>query len=175
MKNYRYFNFRSFTAQAVQDDGLFDELFGFFYREINRERMQDAACNPGRPFVRVGFGCKDPVVNREVFERTLYGLKPLMEEGLVVIGRSIQRKKKTSFGFIELDDCDRPIEEMIADVRKDYDTPSDSSLYTELDNVGVNWSVQATTKGWAWANELMDSIPKEIFDAEDDDYFGKGV
>lgn len=159
---------------TVLDDGLFDELYSFFYREMENERVHaNSQAIGSASSVRIGWWNEDQRVDREVFERTLLGLTPLMEEGLVEIGVVTQRIRRTSFGFCEIDHPRRPISETLAAIRKDYDERGGEGEANGHNDVGVVWNVQATTAGWEWANKLMSSIPMDVFNKEQGDFYGE--
>jgi len=86
-------------------------------------------------------------------EKSLQELLLLMEEGLVVIGDHNDFIEKTSYGYFAITVPKGTIYDAIQAAREDFAKDKDGSFEWV-------WMIQATTKGWEWANRqiaLMDN------------------
>jgi hypothetical protein len=99
------------------------------------------------------------------FEKSLQELLVLMEEGLIVIGKG-DSGEKTSFGHKARKVPDGTIYDAIQAARDDF--AKDKDGWFEW-----SWMIQATTKGWEWANRIDREIPTEEFRKECADFYGE--
>ena len=99
------------------------------------------------------------------FEKSLQELLVLMEEGLIVIGKG-DSGEKTSFGHKARKVPEGTIYDAIQAARDDF--AKDKDGWFEW-----SWMIQATTKGWEWANRIDREIPTEEFRKEWADFYGE--
>ena len=97
------------------------------------------------------------------FEKSLQELLLLMEEGLIVIGKG-DSGEKTSFGHKARKVPEGTIYDAIQAARDDF--AKDTDGWFEW-----TWMIQATTKGWEWANHIDREIPTEEFRKEWADFY----
>jgi hypothetical protein len=172
MKNYKYFTFRNFVAvNVIEGDMHFVDSIGFWRRAKILE-IQQAGLD-GHP-VEGGFTL--PLSNADLrllrekitpaaFEKSLQELLVLMEEGLIVIGKG-DSGEKSSFGHKARKVPDGTIYDAIQAARDDF--AKDKDGWFEW-----SWMIQATTKGWEWANRIDREIPTEEFRKEWADFYGE--
>ncbi|PAW83861.1 MAG: hypothetical protein B9S29_04815 [Opitutia bacterium Tous-C2FEB] len=172
MKNYKYFTFRNFVALNVIDDMHFVDSIGFWRRAKILE-IQQAGLD-GRP---IEFGFAFPLSNADLqllrekitpaaFEKSLQELLPLMEEGLIVIGQGGDFIKKTSYGYFAITVPEGNIYDAIQAARDDFAKDKDGDFQW-------HWMIQATTKGWEWANRQIAEMDNAEYHKEQDDFFGE--
>jgi hypothetical protein len=172
MKNYKYFTFRNFVAvNVIEGDMHFVDSIGFWRRAKILE-IQQAGLD-GHP-IEGGFTL--PLSNADLrllreritpvaFEKSLQELLLLMEEGLIVIGKG-DSGEKTSFGHKARKVPEGTIYDAIQAARDDF--AKDTDGWFEW-----TWMIQATTKGWEWANRIDREIPTEEFRKEWGDFYGE--
>jgi hypothetical protein len=172
MKNYKYFTFRNFVAvNVIEGDMHFVDSIGFWRRAKILE-IQQAGLD-GHP-IEGGFTL--PLSNADLrllreritpvaFEKSLQELLLLMEEGLIVIGKG-DSGEKTSFGHKARKVPEGTIYDAIQAARDDF--AKDTDGWFEW-----TWMIQATTKGWEWANRIDREIPTEEFRKEWADFYGE--
>jgi hypothetical protein len=172
MKNYKYFTFQNFVAvNVIEGDMHFVDSIGFWRRAKILE-IQQAGLD-GHP-VEGGFTL--PLSNADLrllrekitpaaFEKSLQELLVLMEEGLIVIGKG-DSGEKTSFGHKARKVPEGTIYDAIQAARDDF--AKDKDGWFEW-----SWMIQATTKGWEWANRIDREIPTEEFRKEWADFYGE--
>jgi len=172
MKNYRYFTFRNFVAlNVIEGDMHFVDPIGFWRRAKILEIQQ--ACLDGRP---VEFGLAFPLSKADLrllreritpaaVEKSLQELLLLMEEGLIVIGKG-DSGGKTSFGHRERKVPEGTIYDAIQAAREDFAKDKD-------DICQWSWMIQATTKGWEWANRQIVEMDNAEYHKEQADFFGE--
>jgi hypothetical protein len=173
MKNYKYFTFRNFVAvNVIEGDMHFVDSIGFWRRAKILE-IQQAGLD-GHP-IEGGFTL--PLSNADLrllreritpvaFEKSLHELLLLMEEGLIVIGDRNDFIEKTSYGHFAITVPEGTICDAIQAARDDFAKDKD-------DICQWSWMIQATTKGWEWANRIAREIPTEEFLKEDADFYGE--
>ena len=98
-------------------------------------------------------------------EKSLQELEPLMEEGLIVIGEH-ESQRRTSFGHRALISPAGNACDVIEAAREAFAKDKD-------DICQWSWMIQATTKGWEWANRIDREIPTEEFRKERADFYGE--
>ncbi|MEY3828592.1 MAG: hypothetical protein RL636_293 [Verrucomicrobiota bacterium] len=91
-----------------------------------------------------------------------------MEEGLIVIGDRNDFIEKTSYGHFAITVPEGTIYDAIQAARDDFAKDKD-------DICQWSWMIQATTKGWEWANRIAREIPTEEFLKEDADFFVNNI
>jgi hypothetical protein len=172
MKNYKYFTFRNFVAvNVVEGDMHFVDSIGFWRRAKILE-IQQAGLD-GHP---IEGGFTFPLSNADLrllreritpaaFEKSLQELEPLMEEGLIVIGED-ESQRRTSFGHRALISPEGNACDVIKAAREAFAKDKD-------DICQWSWMIQATTKGWEWANSIDREIPTEEFRKEWADFYGE--
>ncbi len=96
-------------------------------------------------------------------EKSLQELLLLMEEGLIVIGKG-DSGEKTSFGHKARKVPMGTIYDAIQSARDDFAKDKD-------DICQWSWMVQATTKGWDWANCQIAEMDNAEYHRERDDFF----
>jgi len=172
MKNYKHFTFRNFVAvNVIEGDMHFVDPMSF-WKQAKILEIQEAGLE-GRP-VEGGFTL--PLSNADLrllreritpaaVEKSLQELLLLMEEGLIVIGKG-DSGEKTSFGHKARKVPEGSINDTIQAVRDDF--ANDKDGWFEW-----NWMIQATTKGWEWANRIDREIPTEEFRKEWGDFYGE--
>jgi hypothetical protein len=175
MKNYKYFTFRNYVAlNVVEGDMHFVDSIGFWRRAKILE-IQQAGLD-GHP-IEGGFTL--PLSNADLrllreritpvaFEKSLQELLLLMEEGLIVIGDRNDFIEKTSYGHFAITVPEGAIYDAIQAARDDFAKDKD-------DICQWSWMIQATTKGWEWANRIAREIPTEEFLKEDADFFVNNI
>jgi hypothetical protein len=175
MKNYKYFTFRNYVAlNVVEGDMHFVDSIGFWRRAKILE-IQQAGLD-GHP-IEGGFTL--PLSNADLrllreritpvaFEKSLQELLLLMEEGLIVIGDRNDFIEKTSYGHFAITVPEGTIYDAIQAARDDFAKDKD-------DICQWSWMIQATTKGWEWANRIAREIPTEEFLKEDADFFVNNI
>ncbi|MCE2683685.1 MAG: hypothetical protein LW857_00665 [Verrucomicrobiae bacterium] len=172
MKNYRHFTFRNFVAlNVVEGDMHFVDPIGFWRRAKILE-IQQAGLD-GSP---VEFGFTFPLSNADLrllrekitpaaVEKSLQELLLLMEEGLIVIGKG-DSGEKTSFGHRARKVPEGTIYDAIQAARDDFAKDKDGWLEW-------TWMIQATTKGWEWANRQIVEMDNAEYHKERADFFGE--
>lgn len=172
MKNYKYFTFRNFVALNVIDGDMnFVDPIDF-WKQAKILEIQQAGLD-GRP---VEGGFTFPLSNADLrllraritpaaFEKSLLELLLLMEEGLIVIGKG-DSAEKTSYGHTARKVPEGTIYDAIQAARDDF--AKDKDGWSEWD-----WMIQATTKGWDWANSQIAVMDNEEYQKEEDDFYGK--
>lgn len=100
-------------------------------------------------------------------EKSLQELEPLMEEGLIVIGGH-ESQRRTSFGHRALISPAGNACDVIEAAREAFAKDTD-------DICQWSWMIQATTKGWEWANHRAAEIDHVEYRRERDDFFGAKV
>ena len=172
MKNYRHFTFRNFVAlNVVEGDMHFVDPIGFWRRAKILE-IQQAGLD-GSP---VEFGFTFPLSNADLrllrekitpaaVEKSLQELLLLMEEGLIVIGKG-DSGEKTSFGHRARKVPEGTIYDAIQAARDDFAKDKDGWLEW-------TWMIQATTKGWEWANRQIVEMDNTEYHKERADFFGE--
>ena len=172
MKNYKYFTFRNFVALNVIDDMHFVDPIGFWRRAKILE-IQQAGLD-GHP-IEGGFTL--PLSNADLrllreritpaaFEKSLQELLPLMEEGLIVIGDRNDFIEKTSYGHFAITVPEGTIYDAIQAARDDFAKDKDGWF-------DYSWMIQATTKGWEWANRQVALMDNAEYHKEQDDFYGE--
>ncbi len=172
MRNYKHFTFRNFVAvNVIEGDMHFVDPMSF-WKQAKILEIQEAGLE-GRP-VEGGFTL--PLSNADLrllreritpaaVEKSLQELLLLMEEGLIVIGKG-DSGEKTSYGHTAIKVHEGSINDTIQAVRDDF--AKDKDGWFEW-----NWMIQATTKGWEWANRIDREIPTEEFRKEWADFYGE--
>jgi len=173
MKKYKHFIFRNFVVvNVIEGDMHFVDPIGFWRRAKILE-IQQAGLD-GHP-IEGGFTL--PLSNADLrllreritpaaFEKSLQELLPLMEEGLIVIGDRNDFIEKTSYGHFAITVPEGTIYDAIQAARDDFAKDKDGWFDT-------TWMIQATTKGWEWANRIDREIPTEEFRKEWADFYGE--
>ena len=175
MKNYRYLTFRNFVAvNVIEGDMHFVDSIGFWEQANISELRQ--AYQDGRP-VEGGFvfplssAAHDLLMEKvtpAAVEKSLHELLLLMEEGLIVIGDRNDFIEKTSYGHFAITVPEGTICDAIQAARDDFAKDKD-------DICQWSWMIQATTKGWEWANRIDREIPTEEFRKERADFFVNNI
>jgi hypothetical protein len=174
MKTYRHFTFRNFVALNVIDDMHFVESIGFWEQAKIWELRQ--AYQDGRP-VEGGFTFPLSSTDYDLliakitpaaFEKSLQELLPLMEEGLIVIGQGGDFIKKTSYGYFAITVPEGNIYDAIQAARDDFAKDKDGDFQW-------HWMIQATTKGWEWANRQIAEMDNAEYHKEQDDFFVNNI
>ena len=98
-------------------------------------------------------------------EKSLQELLLLMEEGLIVIGKG-DSGEKTSFGHRARKVPEGTIYDAIQSARDDFAKDKD-------DICQWSWMIQATTKGWEWANRQIVEMDNAEYHKERTDFFGE--
>ncbi|MEY3529248.1 MAG: hypothetical protein RLZ70_316 [Verrucomicrobiota bacterium] len=88
-----------------------------------------------------------------------------MEEGLIVIGKG-DSGEKTSFGHRARKVPEGTIYDAIQAARDDFAKDKDGWLEW-------TWMIQATTKGWEWANRQIVEMDNAEYHKERADFFGE--
>jgi hypothetical protein len=178
MKNYKHFTFRNFVVVNVIEGNMhFFDLIGFWRRAKILE-IQQAGLD-GRP-IEGGFAF--PLSNADLrllreritpvaVEKSLQELLLLMEEGLIVIGDRNDFIEKTSYGHFAITVPEGTIYDAIEAARDDF--TRDFELKGLHSCFEYTWMIQATTKGWEWANRIDREIPTEEFRKEWADFYGE--
>ena len=96
-------------------------------------------------------------------EKSLQELLLLMEEGLIVIGKG-DSGEKTSFGHKARKVPDGTIYDAIQAAREAFAKDKD-------DICQWSWMIQATTKGWEWANRQIAEMDNAEYHRERNDFF----
>ena len=171
MKNYKHFTFRNFVAvNVIEGDMHFVDPMSF-WKQAKILEIQEAGLD-GRP-VEGGFTL--PLSNADLrllreritpvaFEKSLQELLLLMEEGLIVIGDSNDFIEKTSYGHFAITVPEGTIYDAIQAARDDFAKNKD-------DHCQFTWMIQATTKGWEWANHQVALMDNAEYHREQDDFF----
>ena len=107
-------------------------------------------------------------VTPAAIEKSLQELLLLMEDGLIVIGDRNDFIEKTSYGHFAITVPEGTIYDAIQASRDDFAKDKD-------DICQWTWMIQATTKGWEWANRIAREIPTEEFLKEDADFFVNNI
>ena len=162
MSTYKHFNFNSYVAVAILDDCRFSEIFCYFRHQIRREECHEVMEEPSGGLARL-HGTGSAEHDRELFERAISALRPLIEAGLVVIGKQ-RHQKKTSFGHYEIDEPTRSPADSISRLRDEYEREG-------REHIDYVWVVAATELGWGWANRLVSGMAMDVFQAERADFF----
>ncbi len=159
------------AVNVIEGDMHFVDSIGFWRRAKILE-IQQAGLD-GHP-IEGGFTL--PLSNADLrllreritpvaFEKSLQELLLLMEEGLIVIGKG-DSGEKTSFGHKARKVPEGTIYDAIQAARDDF--AKDTDGWFEW-----TWMIQATTKGWEWANRIDREIPTEEFRKEWADFYGE--
>ena len=162
------------ALNVVEGDMHFVDSIGFWRRAKILE-IQQAGLD-GHP-IEGGFTL--PLSNADLrllreritpvaFEKSLQELLLLMEEGLIVIGDRNDFIEKTSYGHFAITVPEGTIYDAIQAARDDFAKDKD-------DICQWSWMIQATTKGWEWANRIAREIPTEEFLKEDADFFVNNI
>ena len=162
------------ALNVVEGDMHFVDSIGFWRRAKILE-IQQAGLD-GHP-IEGGFTL--PLSNADLrllreritpvaFEKSLQELLLLMEEGLIVIGDRNDFIEKTSYGHFAITVPEGAIYDAIQAARDDFAKDKD-------DICQWSWMIQATTKGWEWANRIAREIPTEEFLKEDADFFVNNI
>jgi hypothetical protein len=172
MKNYRHFTFRNFVAlNVIEGDMHFVDPIGFWRRAKILE-IQQAGLD-GRP-VEFGFAYPHSKADLRLLreritpaavEKSLQELLLIMEEGLIVIGKG-DSGGKTSFGHRARKVPEGTIYDAIQAARDDF--AKDNDGWFEW-----TWMIQATTKGWEWANRQIVEMDNAEYHKEQDDFYGE--
>jgi hypothetical protein len=170
MKKYRYFTFRNFVAlNVIEGDMHFVDPMSF-WKQAKVLEIKQAALE-GRP---VESGLTFPLSDADIrilrvritpvaFEKSLQELLLLMEDGLIVIGNS-DSPEKTSYGHTAINAHEGSINDAIQAIRDDF--AKDKDGWFEW-----NWMIQATTKGWEWANQQVAQMDNAEYHREQADFF----
>jgi hypothetical protein len=173
MKKYKHFTFRNFVVvNVIEGDMHFVDPM-CFWKQAKILEIQQAGLD-GRP-VEGGFTL--PLSNADLrllreritpvaFEKSLQELLLLMEEGLIVIGDRNDFIEKTSYGHFAITVPEGTIYDAIQAARNDFAKDKDGWFES-------TWMIQATTKGWEWANRIDREIPTEEFRKEWADFYGE--
>jgi hypothetical protein len=172
MKSYKYFTFRNYVALNVVDDMLFVNPI-CFWKQAKILEIQQAGLD-GRP-IEGGFSL--PLSNADLrllreritpaaVEKSLQELLPLMEEGLIVIGDRNDFIEKTSYGHFAITVPEGTIYDAIEAAREDF-------RKDEHGHFEWSWMIQATTKGWEWANRQIALMDNAEYHKEQDDFYGE--
>ena len=178
MKNYKHFTFRNFVAvNVIEGDMHFVDPM-CFWKQAKILEIQQAGLD-GRP-VEGGFtlplSSTDYVlliakITPAAFEKSLQELLPLMEEGLIVIGDSNDFIEKTSYGHFAITVPEGTIYDAIEAARDDF--TRDFELKGLHSCFEYTWMIQATTKGWEWANRQVALMDNAEYHKEQDDFYGE--
>jgi hypothetical protein len=172
MKEYKYFTFRNFVVLNVTDDFNFVDIVDFWMQakilEIQQTGMDGRTIEGGfaLPLSDADIQVLRTKLTPEVFEKSLQELLLLMEEGLIVIGDSNDFIEKTSYGHFAITVPEGTIYDAIQAARDDFAKDKDGWFES-------TWMIQATTKGWEWANRIDGEIPTEEFRKEWADFYGE--
>jgi len=172
MKKYKYYTFRNFVALNVVDDMHFVDPM-CFWKQAKILEIQQAGLD-GHP-IEGGFTL--PLSNADLrllreritpaaFEKSLQELLPLMEEGLIVIGDRNDFIEKTSYGHFAITVPEGNIYDAIQAARDDFAKDKDGSFEW-------CWMIQATTKGWEWANRQIAEMDNAEYHREKHDFFSE--
>jgi hypothetical protein len=170
MKKYKCYTFRNFVALNVVDDMHFVDPISFWIQakrwEIKQagkallpDEGQGIAPLPGR--VRLG---ERERLMPEAFEKSIQELLPFMEEGLIAIGDHNDFKEKTSYGHFAITVPEGTIYDAIQAARDDFAKDKDGRFEW-------CWMIQATTKGWEWANRQIAEMDNAEYHKEKHDFF----
>jgi hypothetical protein len=163
MTTYQNYNFTNLVCVALQDEGYFDELFSYYCAEVRHDGVREISTDGVREANHRSLE-ESQKVDRLVFEKTLQGLKPLIESGHVAIGRRSSRLKVKS-GHYVLKSPVCSADEAMEAARQDY--KEKGHLY-----VGTVWAVTGTPKGLQWARLIVDGLPMEKYYEEKRRFFG---
>ena len=172
MKNYKHFTFRNFVALNVIEGDMHFVSPMCFWKQAKILEIQQAGPD-GRP-IEGGFTL--PLSNADLrllreritpaaFEKSLQELLLLMEEGLIVIGKG-DSGEKTSFGHKARKVPEGTIYDAIQAARDDFAKDKDGWF-------DYSWMIQATTKGWEWANRQVALMDNAEYHKEQDDFYGE--
>jgi hypothetical protein len=178
MKEYKYFTFRNFVALNVVDDMYFVDPVGFWRQAkkwelgcAGRVRPPDGSDSSGTLPDSYYKDLRERITP-EAFERCLKGLLPLMEEGLIVIGKG-DSGEKTSYGYYAVKQPEGTIHDAIQAAREDFAKYQRREFDVENRYVDFEhtWMIQATAKGWEWANRQIALMDNTEYHREQDDFF----
>lgn len=172
MKNYKYFTFQNYVALNVVEGDMHFVGPICFWKQAKTLEIQEAGLE-GRPvggeFTLPLSGADLRLLRESVkplaVEKSLQELEPLMEEGLIVIGEH-ESQRRTSFGHRALISPAGNACDVIEAAREAFAKDKD-------DICQWSWMIQATTKGWEWANRIDREIPTEEFRKERADFYGE--
>ncbi|MEY4403233.1 MAG: hypothetical protein RIR91_1268 [Verrucomicrobiota bacterium] len=173
MKNYKYFTFQNFVAvNVIEGDMHFVDSIGFWRRakilEIKQAGLDGHPVEGGftLPLSNADLRLLREKITPAAFEKSLQELLLLMEEGLIVIGDRNDFMEKTSYGHFAITVPEGTIYDAIQAARDDFAKDKDGHCqYT--------WMIQATTKGWEWANRQIALMDNAEYHREQDDFFGE--
>jgi hypothetical protein len=170
MKKYKYYTFRNFVALNVVDDMHFVDPISFWIQARKWEIQQaglERCHDDGQvvaPLSEVDLLGKRELFIPEAFEKSLQELLPLMDEGLVVIGDRNDFIEKTSYGHFAITVPEGTIYDAIQAARDDFAKDKDGRFEW-------CWMIQATTKGWEWANRQIAEMDNAEYHKEKHDFF----
>jgi hypothetical protein len=175
MNHYKYFNFHNFVAINVDDDFFVGGAMGFWVQAKVLERRM--TCLNGLVTGYVYPRSEDELdalideLNPSAFEKTMEELLPLMEEGLIVIGKSGDfHGPKTSYGYAAVQQPAGTFYDAVVAARAEFQKNQKVNSDFEW-----SWMIQATTKGWEWAKDRKKLIDFAVYNEEDRHFYSSAL